>query len=371
MKWTFPLGRVAGIILNIHATFLVLIVWIAVASWMDTRSVGATVEGVAFVLALFGCVVVHEFAHALMAKRFGIGTHDILLLPIGGLSRLTRMPTVPSQEFWIAAAGPAASIGIAVVLALMATSTTRSWQLAELGTGKGPFLQRLALVNVGLAVFNLLPAFPMDGGRILRALLAIRLDRYRATEIAGTLGQSLAILLGLLGLFTNPLMALIALFVWLGATQERSAARIASAIQTITVAAVMRTDFSVLAPDDRLDAARDLTVRNLQHDFPVMDRGRIVGVLTRGDLLTGLRTLADARVADVMHRQFESADASDTLASVLDRLQGAPDTLPVISEGKLVGLVSRDNLLELLRLPAAGPHSTGHHGGRLEHSGKS
>ena len=367
MKWTFPLGRLAGIAVNAHATFLILLVWIAIASWMEFRSLWAVVAGMGFVLALFGCVVAHELAHALTARRFGIATHDITLLPIGGLSRLARIPTVPSQELWIAAAGPAASLGVAILLALIAVGMAGIRVLTDSNAAEGPFALRLALVNVGLAVFNLLPAFPLDGGRILRALLAMRMDRNRASEIAAGTGQSAALLLGILGLLTNPLLLVIALFIWLGATQELNAARLAVAVRGTTVAAVMRTAFSALMPSDPLDVAQDLSVRNLQRDFPVVDGGRVVGVLTRSDLLNGIRTQPHARVADVMHRQFESVEDSDRLDAVLPRIQGQPAALPVIAQGALVGLIGRDNLVELLQLRAAKSRAAAPQGERPQH----
>jgi Zn-dependent protease len=168
MKWSTKIGTFAGISVYVHTTFLMLIAWVAFAHWQTGHSVSAAVQGVAFVLALFGCVVLHEFGHALTAKRFGIRTRDITLLPIGGLARLERMPDDPRQELWVALAGPAVNVVIAVALFFVLQVTGTFAPLSTLSVTSGSFLERLMIVNVFLVAFNMLPAFPMDGGRVLR-----------------------------------------------------------------------------------------------------------------------------------------------------------------------------------------------------------
>ena len=176
MTWSWKLARIAGIDIYVHVTFLMVIVWIGVIHWSQNETLGAVIEGVGFILALFACIVLHEYGHALTARRYGIRTRDITLLPIGGLARLERMPDVPAQELWVALAGPAVNVIIAAVLFIW-LQASGSWQpLDSVDVASGAFAQRILLANVFLAGFNLLPAFPMDGGRALRALLATRMD---------------------------------------------------------------------------------------------------------------------------------------------------------------------------------------------------
>ena len=171
MKWTWRLGKIAGIDVHVHITFTLLIAWIALSHWVEAGTLASVLSGTAFIMAIFLCVVLHEYGHALTARRYGIGTKDITLLPIGGLARLERMPEKPSQEFWVALAGPAVNVGIAILLLGWLTATGTIRPLSELEMTHGPFLERLMLVNLGLVLFNLIPAFPLDGGRMLRAAL--------------------------------------------------------------------------------------------------------------------------------------------------------------------------------------------------------
>jgi Zn-dependent protease len=244
MKWSWKLGEVAGIGVYMHMTFLLLIGWVVLSYWLQGNSVAATLVGVGFILALFGCVVLHELGHALMAKKYGIKTRDITLLPIGGVARLERIPDDPRQELWVALAGPAVNVVIAGVLLI--------WIYLSGGLGalqpllmvtSGSFVERLMAVNLILVVFNMIPAFPMDGGRVLRALLAMRLEYTRATQIAASLGQAIALLFGFLGLLINPFLLFIALFVWIGAAQEASLVQMKSALAGIPVRRAMVTDF--------------------------------------------------------------------------------------------------------------------------------
>jgi Zn-dependent protease len=219
MPWSWKLARVAGIDVYVHVTFFMVIAWIALIHWNESQSVGAVIDGVGFILALFGCVVLHEFGHALTAARYGIRTRDITLLPIGGLARLERMPDVPLQELWVALAGPAVNGVIAIALFVW-LQASGAWEAVEgVGVTTGAFGERVMVANVFLAGFNLLPAFPMDGGRALRAVLATRMDYTQATQLAAMVGQAMAIFFGFLGLQGNPFLIFIALFVWIGATQ--------------------------------------------------------------------------------------------------------------------------------------------------------
>jgi len=357
MKWSWKLGTVAGIGLYVHATFFLLIAWVGITYWLAGGS-AAALSGIGFILALFACVVLHELGHALTARRYGIRTRDITLLPIGGVSRLERIPDDPRQEVWVSLAGPAVNVVIAAALYawLLLSQTLRPF--SALTMAGGPFLERLLLVNVSLAVFNLLPAFPMDGGRVLRALLAMRMDYVRATQVAAHVGQAMALGFGLLGLFTNPFLVFIALFVWIGAAQEASMVQMRTGLSGIPVSRAMLTDFHSVAPDDTAQRVLDLILAGSQQDFPVVDggqQGRLAGVLLRSDVLKALaQRQSDWRVRDIMRREFEVVDAADMLDTAFARLQSCNcHTLPVTSRGALVGLLTMENVGEFLLIQSA------------------
>lgn len=355
MKWSTKIGTFAGIDVYVHATFLILIAWVALVHWRMGHNAAAALEGIAFVLALFACVVLHEFGHALTARRFGIKTRDITLLPIGGLARLERMPDDPRQELWVALAGPAVNVVIASALFAVLQVTGTLTSLSTLDVASGPFLERLMIVNVFLVGFNMLPAFPMDGGRVLRAMLAIRMDYTRATQIAANIGQGMAFVFGLLGLFFNPFLVFIALFVWIGAGQEAAMTQMKAALGGIPLERAMITDFRTLSPDDSLGRAVDLLLAGGQQDFPVVEHGAVVGILTRADLLKALaRQEQQSPVAGVMRRRFLTADASDMIDVAFQRLQEHDcHTIPVVRHGTLAGLLTMDNVGEFLRVQMA------------------
>lgn len=308
----------------------------------------------AFMLGLFGCVVLHEFGHALTAKRYGIRTKDITLLPIGGVARLERMPDDPRQELWVALAGPAVNVVIAAGLWTWLYVTRGGFNVAGIDIATGSFMERILLVNVSLVVFNMLPAFPMDGGRVVRALLATRMEYTRATQIAASLGQGMALLFGIVGFLYNPMLMFIALFVWIGAAQESSMVLMKSALGGIPVSAAMMTTFETVAPGDSLEHVSRLILSGSQQDFPVMDGNQVVGVVTRSCLLKALAQKDDLAVSEIMHRDVATADASDMLESALQRLQtsGCP-TLPVVHNQKLVGLLTAENLGEFVMIKNA------------------
>ncbi len=355
MKWSWRLGRFAGIDVYVHATFLMLLVWMAVSYYLPRQSVADVVNGLAFILALFAIVLLHEFGHALTARRFGIRTRDVTLLPIGGVARLERMPEDPKQELLVALAGPAVNVVLAGILLLVLVPTAALEAVHELRLVGGHFLSKLLWINVSLAAFNLVPAFPMDGGRVLRALLAMRMDYVRATQVAATVGQSLAFVFGLIGLFYNPFLMFIALFVWMGAASEASMVQIKSALGGIPVSKAMITDFRSLRPTDSLEQAIEHVLAGFQQDFPVLEQGRLVGVLTRGDLLKNLAQKGrQAHVVEAMNERFETADPSEMLEIALARLQSCHcRTLPVLRNGDLVGVLTMDNVGEFLMIQSA------------------
>ena len=355
MKWSIRLGTAFGIPVFMHLTFLLLLAWVGISHWIQSKSLDAAFAGILFVIAIFACVVLHEFGHALTARRYGIKTRDVTLLPIGGVARLERMPEKPLEELRVALAGPAVNVVIAAALAVWLGLTGRMEPVGRLSVTGGPFLQQLLSVNIFLALFNLVPAFPMDGGRVLRAILATRMEYTRATHIAATIGQTVAFIFGFIGLFYSPFLLFIAFFVWIGAAQEASMVQMKSSLGGIPISRAMITDFHSLSPENTLAEAIDATLKGSQKDFPVIDQEKIVGVLMQKDLLRALAQRGPGvSVGDVMQREFETADASEMLETALQRLAScACNTALVASRGQLVGLVTMDNIGEFMAFQGA------------------
>lgn len=355
MRWAWKLGEFRGIGVYVHATFLLLIGFVALSHWSASHDIGKTLEGIGFILALFACVVLHEFGHALTAARYGIKTRDITLLPIGGVARLERMPEEPLHELWVALAGPAVNVVIALILLIGLMASASLAPLDQLTVTAGPFFERLLVVNVFLVVFNMLPAFPMDGGRVLRALLATRMEYTQATQIAASIGQAMALAFGFLGFFTNPMLLFIALFVWIGATQEAGLVQIRHSLGGVPVVRAMQTDFRVLNSEDPLSRAVEVILAGSQQDFPVLSGDRLVGVLTRTDLLAGLsRDGRDSVVSAAMHHEFETVDATEMLETAFRQLQTCEcHMIPVLRQGQLIGLITMDNIGEFIAIQSA------------------
>jgi Zn-dependent protease/CBS domain-containing protein len=379
LSGSWRIGTLAGIGIYLHWTFVILLGWVGITHFARGDDVADAVHGIVFIMALFGVVVLHELGHAMAARRYGITTRDITLLPIGGVARLERMPEDPKQELIVAIAGPAVNVVLAIVCALAIIALTgiseigntmgrgiddlgfvvedhdRVPKLSEIPLLGAEFLSKMLIVNVILVVFNLLPAFPMDGGRVLRATLAMKLDYVRATQLAATIGQMMAIVFGFLGLFFNPFLVFIALFVWMGAAAEASMVQVKAGLQGIPVSHAMITDFETVSPDAPLARAAEHVIAGFQHDFPVTEQGHVVGVLTKTDLLKALaEDGAGEPVRNVMRRDFETAGPSDMLESVFLKLQeGNCHSLPIVRDSELVGIVTMENVGEFLAIQSA------------------
>jgi Zn-dependent protease/CBS domain-containing protein len=350
MNGSWKIGRIAGIDVFMHWTFILLLVWVGASHYLEHHNWHEAAQGLLFILTLFAIVVAHELGHATAAKRYGIVTRDITLLPIGGVARLERMPDKPSQELVVALAGPAVNVVLAAAIYFGLHLNRHVLEVSEAAHVGGNFLVQMFLVNVMLAVFNLLPAFPMDGGRVVRALLAMRMDYVRATQVAATLGQAMAVLFAVAGLFGNPFLLFIALFVWVGAAQESSMVQMRAALSGIPVSRAMATHFAALHPGDSIVRAAQWVLAGFQQDFPVVDEGRVVGVVTRQDLSTALAANnPQALVQDVMQREFVTASPREMLYTAFSRLQECHcRTLPVVDNGGLVGLLTMDNVANAL-----------------------
>ena len=354
MRWSLKLGKVAGIKIFMHWTFLLLLGWIFLVYWEMGNGLGMALYGVLFVLALFGCVVLHELGHALMARRYGIATQDITLLPIGGVARLERIPREPTQELLVAIAGPAVNVIIAALLFF----GLWLWGLTpfqDSGATWRSFAGQLMFTNLFLVVFNLLPAFPMDGGRILRALLARRLEYTRATRIAARIGQVMAIGFGLLALRVNPMLLLIAIFVFLGAEAELRTVQITSPMRGLTVQQAMLRRFRALSAQDSLQQAASELLAGSQQDFPVVSGEEVVGVLARNDLVTALAERGpETQVGQALHPGCQVLSETDELERCYNLLrQNGCTSLPVVRDGRLIGMVTLENLHDWMLIQAA------------------
>ena len=355
MKWQWKLARIAGIDVYMHITFLIIIGWVAFSSWTQQRTWSAVLSGVFFILLLFAFVVMHEYGHALTARKYGIKTRDITLYPIGGVARLERMPEKPIEELWVALAGPAVNVVLAGLLFGYLILTRTFQPLTSLSISTGSLVERLMVVNLWLVGFNLIPAFPMDGGRVLRALLGLRLEYVQATQIAATVGQGFAFIFGFIGLFSNPFLVFIALFVWMGAAQEANMAQVKHSISGIPVTRAMLTDFAVLTPYDTLSRVVGLILAGSQHDFPVLQDGQVIGILDRDTFMKALSERGqNTSVAEIMRRDITEIDSHEMVEAALQRLQAnGSKTLPVTHNGQLVGLITSENITEYLMIRSA------------------
>ncbi|MFO0615407.1 MAG: site-2 protease family protein [Polyangiaceae bacterium] len=363
MSWSYKLVRVFGIEIRVHVLFGLLVLWQAGAAFARTGTLGAVLASIAFVLLLFSIIVLHELGHALAARRFGIRTLDITLLPIGGVARLERMPEKPRQELVVALAGPAVNVVLAAVL--LAVHAALGKPIVAVDLASPPLLTSLLYVNVALAAFNLLPAFPMDGGRVLRAALALRGDRLRATRIAARIGQGFAYVIGFVGLFASSMLVVIALFIWIGAAAELASLELEASLRGLPLEYAMLTACDPLLPEDTLDAAARLTIAHGHRDFPVVDAaGRVVGVLTGARLVEGLALSGPtARVSEVMDPRIEAADLREPIEGVLTKLQGAPaHAIVVLADGRVRGLITGETIQQLASLRDAAVYASKHRG---------
>lgn len=356
MRWGWKIGRLFGIEVKIHATFLIVLIWAGFSHWFVQRDLVAAFAGICFVAAVFGCVLLHEFGHALAARRFGIKTRDITLLPIGGVARLEQIPDDPKQEIVVALAGPAVNLAIAAVI-YGALQLTGAWApLSRLDLAENSLLAQLMTVNIFLLLFNLLPAFPMDGGRVLRGILAIWLNYVKATRIAVALGQAMAFTFGVAGLFLlhNPILVLVGIFVWVGALQEGRFAEMKSMLGGVQVERAMLTTYTTVSPEDSLERVATLILEGAQQDFPVVENGKIVGVISRSAVLLGLEKAGQAAlVGPFMNRDFKVVDASEPLDAIVPRLQENSKVIPVTRFGELVGLITPENVGEFVMIQSA------------------
>lgn len=359
MKGVLKIGRVSGIKIEVHWTFTLLLIWVAFLEIQKGSDLNRILLNEALILVLFVCVILHELGHALTAKKFGVKTKNILLLPIGGVATLEKMPEKPAQELWIALAGPAVNVVIAILLLLVVPVRSYfnfdSIVLEEMlyEPTLQNFLFYLFIANVMLVVFNLIPAFPMDGGRVLRALLSFKLGRVSATNIAASIGQGLAFIFFMLGLFFNPFLILIALFIFLGAYGENQMVKQGDLLEGHVVKEATLTNITRLRPSNNLQEVIDILLAGTEKDFVVIENEKILGILTQKDIIKHAKT-PSVLVGDIMQRKFKAVDVTTEIMKVLQSIRKEEsDFYPVVENGQLVGAIDTTNISEFILLKTA------------------
>ncbi|MGB3799947.1 MAG: site-2 protease family protein [Lewinella sp.] len=361
MTWTFRIGRIAGIDLKLHWTFLILLGWVFLSYFRQTGELTDGLTGVGFILALFGCVVLHELGHALAARRYGVSTRNIVLLPIGGVANLERLPENPREELIVAAAGPAVNVVIAILLGIIVSVTgglpdQEALQAITVPTGRN-FLIGLLSVNILLVLFNLIPAFPMDGGRMLRAVLSMKFDRAKATNIAAKLGQALAIVFVFLGFFGNFWLVFIGLFIYLGAGGENRTVGMQALLEGYHVEDAVMHQYTALNVHQTLDYAVSVLLDGQERDFVVLEDGEPAGILTRDDLIRGLKEHGrDGRIGQVARRpDLLELSADSELQKAYQQLRGSATPICFVRDamGRISGVLNLENIEEVLLLRRA------------------
>jgi Zn-dependent protease/CBS domain-containing protein len=358
MRWSLSVGSIAGTAIRIHVTFLLFLAWLA-AIYYSEGGADAAWQGTIFILLLFLCVLLHELGHVFAARRYGVKTRDVTLWPFGGIASMERMPEKPSQELIVALAGPAVNVAIAAVLLVYLGTQVNAETLARIDDPSVSLAAKLAGANIILVVFNLIPAFPMDGGRVLRALLAMRMGNARATEVAATIGQGFAVIFGLLGILYNPMLIVIAAFIFLAASGEAANAQLKAVAQGSLVSDAMITNFQTLPVTATVNDAADALIRTAQTEFPIVDEaGRLRGVLTRDAMIKALKDRGSGTpVVDVMQTEIPTLPARAKLDTALRSLmeKQAPVVGVTGADGRLVGLLTVENLGEMMMLQSARP----------------
>lgn len=356
---SMALFKVGGTEVRLHPTFFLLLAWVGVVGWARGGPAAAG-DGLVFVILLFACVVAHEFGHIFAARRYGIATRDVTILPIGGVASLERIPEKPVQEIVVALAGPAVNLAIAVVLVALLAIGGQGFdakQLSELERAQSSLLMQLAAANLALVLFNLIPAFPMDGGRVLRAILASQVGYVRATQVAAMVGQAMAVVLGFLGLFGNPLLILIAVFIFLAASGEAGYVQARDLTRGRRAGDVMITSFSTLGPQSSVGMAADLLLRTTQHEFPVVDGGRrLRGIVTREMIVSALANAGDeASIMDIMQRDVPMVPRSTCLETLHERMQQEGTRFVAIGDedGAFAGYLTPENIAEMVMIGTA------------------
>jgi Zn-dependent protease len=351
MNSSWNLGKIFGIDIKIHLTFFFLLIWVGFTALFNGGTTAEILLEIGFILALFLSVVLHELGHALMARRFGIPTRDITLLPIGGVARLERIPEDSKEEFLVAIAGPAVNVLIAgLIFAVALISGTFSQASFSITAFMNNFWLRLMSVNLTLVFFNLIPAFPMDGGRVLRSLLSSKVERVKATRIAANIGRGFAVILGITGFFTNPWLVLTAIFIWFGAGAEADAVQMKSELQGLSVRDALVSQFYQVEGNQSLGNVFQLAIQTGQRYIPVTSNGHFLGFIAAANLGKAIQRYGERAPAyAAIDREPEAVHPDLPLQNVLEKL-GTNRILPVIEDRQLMGFITPESVQQRMLL---------------------
>ena len=355
MRWSFRIGKIFGIEFRVHVTFLLLLAFIYLAG-LDAGGPKVAWVGVLFISSIFACVVIHEIGHSLIARRFGTEAKSITLLPIGGVATMEEMPEKPSQEIAMALVGPLINLAIAGVVYLAAGGRVGlTWPVNLFVKSGSEFLSGFITLNIVLAGFNLLPGFPMDGGRVLRGLLALKLDYVTATSIAVFIGQAFSMFFIFFGIFANIWLVFIGIFLYMGAGGEKRHVMLRTVLQGVWAEEAMTTDFRALRPDESVSTALGYVYHGCQSDFPVVGDSGIEGVLSHTSILAAVHAeAADVAVSELMDRDFPRVTPDTSLYKVYRQfLEGNRTTTAVVEGGELKGMLSLDSIGRFLMIQSA------------------
>lgn len=354
MKGVLKLGQITGINIEVHWTFTLILVWVVFLDLQSGGNAKSSLLNVALILVLFFCVVLHELGHALTAKRFKINTKKITLLPIGGVASLDKIPEDPGQELLVAIAGPA--VNILIALALMIVIPFQNYfgltpeEIEQLFSTVNlqNFLFFIFIANIMLVTFNLIPAFPMDGGRALRALLSFKMDRVKATNIAAKVGQVFAVLFFMLGLLYNPFLVLIALFIFIGAYAENKMVQQISILKGHKVKEAMLTNITLLKPENTIQDVIEILLAGNEKDFVVLSDDHIVGILYHKDIISHGKQ-GSLLVGEIMNRSFKTIEESSEIKDIFSFIKkDRKNFFPVTRNQKLVGAIDMSNIGEFI-----------------------
>ncbi|HUU20054.1 MAG TPA: site-2 protease family protein [Sedimentisphaerales bacterium] len=354
MRWSINIGKIFGINFRIHITFFLLLIFIF-ASVLDQRGLGNAIYATLFICSIFACVLIHEIGHSLIARRFGKQAKSITLLPIGGMAIMEEMPEKPSQEIAMSIVGPFINLVIAGVLYLFVGKWTGIGVPNLYPDSARTFFAGLIGANIMLAVFNLIPAFPMDGGRVLRGILATQMDYVRATSAAVHIGQALAMFFIFFGIFYNLWLALIGLFLYIGAGSEKQHVVLRSFLHQVPASEAMTTEYRSVRPDEPLSRVFEHFHHGCQDDFPVIGESGIEGILTRDRILASIHEKGlDVPVSDVMDRDFTLVAPTMPLDDVYKKLLASQKTAVIVADkGEVKGMICLDSISRYLMIKAA------------------
>lgn len=355
MNWSLTIGRIAGTDVRLHITFLLFLAWIGIADYL-AGGPAAAAESIVFLLLVFLCVTLHEFGHIAMARRFGVKTPRVILSPIGGIAAMERMPEKPGQEMLVAIAGPLVNVAIALLLVMVSGMGLNP--AATIDFEHATLAQRLLVVNVMLVAFNMIPAFPMDGGRVLRAALAMKMDAPRATALAARIGQGFAVVFFVLGLLWSPMLMLVGIFIYLAAGAEERQAAFTGFASRLTAGDAMEPAPVVLDAGQTLATAIDALLSSPQKEFPVVDgTGRILGLLDRDAMILALRDRGDAIPVGEAMRPCAPVRPGAPLAEAYAAMRNRGASAEVVADagGRVLGVLTAENVAEMMMVESVRP----------------